>query len=281
MTETRIRLNIAGTIATVTLNRPHKLNAIDEEMLAELEAATRRLEQAGGVRVLLLTGEGDRAFSVGADIDAWSKLSPLEMWGRWIRDGHRVFERVARLRQPVIAAINGYAFGGGLELALAADLRVASHDAEFALPEAKIGTVPGWAGTRRLPRLVSTARAKRMVFTGSRIDASTAERWGLVDELAPSDVLLERVTALATEIASNAPASVQIAKQLIDGSDGEAVGTTLESLAGALTATTADGREGPNAFRERRPPRFIGFDDTELGSATRPSRGCTTEQELT
>ncbi len=247
-----------GPVATITLNRPAKLNAIDPAMLTQLDVIAAELEHARGVRVVLLTGAGERAFCVGADINAWSALAPLEMWRQWIRDGHRVFARIACLPQPVIAVLNGHAFGGGLELALAADLRVAAEDAELAFPEVKLATVPGWGGTQRLPALVGASRAKRMIFTGGRIDAVTAECWGLVDVVAPREGLMDRARALAGEIAANAPVSVQIAKQLVDGAGGTAAGETLEALAGALAATTADAREGAAAFRERRPPHFDG-----------------------
>ncbi len=247
-----------GPIATITLNRPAKLNAIDPAMLTQLDAIVADLERARDVRVVLLTGAGERAFCVGADINAWSALAPLEMWRQWIRDGHRVFARVARLPQPVIAVLSGHAFGGGLELALAADLRLAAEGAELAFPEVKLATVPGWGGTQRLPALVGASRAKRMIFTGGRIDAATAERWGLVDLVAPREELMDRARELAGEIAANAPVSVQIAKQLIDGASGTATGATLEALAGALAATTSDAREGATAFRERRPPQFKG-----------------------
>lgn len=258
MAEEKILLVFDGPIATITLNRPEKLNAIDLGMLEELESATSEIEHHQEVRVALLTGAGERAFSVGADINAWSALEPLEMWRRWVRDGHRVFERVARLRQPVIAVLNGFAFGGGLELALAADLRLAAEHAELALPEVKLGTIPGWTGSQRLPALIGPARAKQMIFAGARLDAVTAEQWGLVNEMVPGDELMARAVHLAAEIAENAPISVQMAKQLVDGAVGEGTGVALEALAGALAATTDDGHEGLAAFRERRDPRFSG-----------------------
>src|SRR5947207_9828427 len=254
----KVLLEVDGPTATITLNRPGKLNAIDPEMLTLLEDACTRLERERDVRVVLLTGAGERAFTVGADINAWSTLDPLQMWRWWVRDGHRVFARIARLRQPVIAVLNGYTFGGGLELALAADLRVAADGVELAQPEVKLGTVPGWGGTLRLPALIGGSRAKRMILTGSRVDAATAERWGLVDEVAPRERLMARAQELAHEVAANAPVAVQIAKSLIDGTDGGATGATLEALADALAATTVDGREGVAAFRERRTPHFTG-----------------------
>ena len=255
MTESTVLLEVYGHIATITLNRPDKLNAIEPTMLARLDAIAGELERRDDVRVVVLTGAGERAFSVGADINAWSALQPLDMWRQWIRDGHRVFERLARLRQPLIAALNGYAFGGGLELALAADIRLAATEAEFALPEVKIATIPGWGGTQRLPALIGMGRAKQMIFSGARRDAATAERWGLINEVLPRSELLTRARGLADEIAGNAPISVQIAKQVIDSAGGSAV-VALEGLAGALAATTEDALEGLASFRERRSPQF-------------------------
>jgi enoyl-CoA hydratase len=258
MSKELVQLTTDRQIATVTLNRPEKLNAISPEMLTELETILARLDCDNDVRVVIVTGAGARAFSVGADIDAWAALGPIEMWRRWIRDGHRVFDALARLRQPTIAALNGFTFGGGLELALACDLRVAANDIELGLPEVKIGTVPGWGGTQRLTKLIGVARAKQLIFTGGRIDAMKSEVWGLVNETVPRDQLMVRANELAAEIAANAPISVQIAKQIIDGGLGDGTGTVMESLAGALVATTVDGAEGVASFREKRPSNFQG-----------------------
>jgi enoyl-CoA hydratase len=251
--EGRIILTAEDGVATLTLDRPAKLNAIGPEMLAELVRLLAQIDGDGDTRALIVTGSGGRAFSVGADVNAWSALDPLDMWRRWIRDGHRVLERLAHLRQPTIAAINGYAFGGGLELALAADIRIAADSATFALPETKIGTLPGWAGTKRLPEAIGPARAKQMIFSGSRIDAATAERWGLVNEVIALEGLMDRCRSLASEIAANAPVSVQLAKAIISGDE-----VAAEAFAGALAAGTEDGREGIVAFREKRSPRFTG-----------------------
>ena len=249
----RVLVAVEGTIATVTLNRPEKLNALDPAMLARLDAILAELDRDQGVRVVLLTGAGERSFCVGADVNAWAALQPLDMWRACVREGHRVFDRLAALRQPTVAAVNGYAFGGGLELALAADLRLAAAEAEFAMPEVTIGTLPGWAGTRRLPAAIGVPRAKQLIFTGARLDAATAERWGLVNEVVPRGALSARARELAEAIAGNAPVAVQLAKAAIDDR-----GATLEQVAGALAATTEDGREGVAAFREKRAPRFAG-----------------------
>jgi enoyl-CoA hydratase len=251
--EGRVTLVSEDGVATLTLDRPAKLNAIGSSMLVELERLLAEIDADLAVRAVIVTGSGDRAFSVGADVTAWSALEPLEMWRRWIRDGHLVLRRLAELRQPTIAAVNGYAFGGGLELALAADIRMAADTATFALPETKIGTLPGWAGTTRLPEAIGMSRAKQMIFSGGRIDATTAQRWGLVSEVLAPSALMERCRALAAEIAANAPISVQLAKAVINGDD-----AMPEALAGALAAGTEDGREGIAAFHEERTPDFSG-----------------------
>jgi enoyl-CoA hydratase/carnithine racemase len=258
MNETKIRLETSDFLATITLNRPQKLNALDPEMLLQLEEAANQIEKNRETRVVLLTGAGEKAFCVGADINAWSALQPLDMWRSWVRDGHRVFDRIANLRQPVIAVLNGYAFGGGLELALAADLRLAAENAELAMPEVKIATAPGWAGSQRLPALIGAARAKQMIFTGRRITARQAEQWGLVNEVFPAKTLMAEALALAKEIAENAPVSVQITKQLINSATGQNAGMSLEALAGALAAQTEDGREGIASFREKRAAQYKG-----------------------
>lgn len=253
-----IQLHIEPPLATITLNRPDKLNALSPEMLIALESAFGEIEARREVYAVIISGAGERAFCVGADIKAWGALEPLDMWRQWIRDGHRVFDRLARLRQPTIAALNGFTLGGGLELALACDMRIAAEGVQLGQPEVNIGTIPGWGGTQRLPQIIGAGRAKQMIFSGARIDAATAERWGLVNEVVPSGQLLNRARELAAQIAANAPLSVQFAKQAIDGGLGAATGATLEALAGALAAMTEDGREGVASFQEKRSPTFKG-----------------------
>ncbi len=248
-----VEFGVDDAIGLLTLNRPAKLNALSVEMLRALEGHIAEVDRRQDVRVVILAAAGERAFSVGADVNAWSALDPLDMWRWWVRDGHRVMQRLASLRQPVIAAVQGLAFGGGLELAMAADVRVASTSAAFAMPEVRIGTLPGWGGTTRLPELIGAARAKQMIFSGERIDVATAERWGLVNEVVSSEALAERVSHLARQIAANAPIAVQLAKSAIDHD-----ATALEAFAGALAASAEDGREGMAAFREKRAPRFQG-----------------------
>ena len=246
-----------GHIAELRLNRPEKLNAIDSDMLRGLAAAAEQVDASSEIRALIIRAEGERAFCVGADISEWTALEPLDMWRRWIREGHRVFAGIAALRQPVIAALNGYTLGGGLELALTADIRLAAEGIELGFPEASIATLPGWGGTQRLPDLIGKARAKQMIFSAGRITAAKAERWGLVNEVVPGAQLLERAYELAEQIAANAPLPVQFAKQAID-SDGRAAGYSMEALAGALAAHTDDAKEGLASFQQRRSPRYSG-----------------------
>ena len=255
-TPQKVLLQIEGMIGRITLNRPEKLNALDMEMLAQLQTAADTLESSSQVRVVILDSASDRAFCVGADIQAWAALSPLEMWSSWTRRGHQVFDRLAQLRQPVIALLRGFAFGGGLELALTADIRIATEQATFAMPEVKLATVPGWGATARLPRIIGRARAKQMIFSGAPIDAQRAERWGLVNEVVPASDLSAKAHELTDQICRNAPISVQIAKQILNTESSNAL--VLESLADAISATTADAAEGLKSFREKRPPQFGG-----------------------
>jgi enoyl-CoA hydratase len=247
-----------GHIAVVTLARAAKLNALTPVMLDELESVARSLEADNDVRVVLLTGAGDKAFCVGADINEWAALQPLDMWRRWVRRGHQVFDQWARLRQPVIAAINGHAFGGGLELAITADIRIAADHAQFALPEASIGTCPGWSGSQRLVGLIGTSHAKYLALSGTPVAAVRALTSGLVHEVEPASSLNERAMSMAHEMATKAPVSLQLTKQLINAAAGEGAAIALEAMAGALAATTEDGAEGVSSFREKRAPKYVG-----------------------
>ena len=250
-----IHVELAEQIATVTLSRPHKLNAINPEMMASLAESIADLNSNVNIRAVIITGAGDRAFSAGADIKAWAALEPVGMWRHWIPNGSRVLKQLALLPQPVIAAVNGVALGGGMELALACDLRIASETAIFAMPEVSIGTVPGWGGTYRLPEIVGPARAKSMILTGQRIDAGTALDWGLITEVAPANKLEARARELAEKIAANAPLAVTMAKQLIDN---KGAPEHMEAMAGALGAYSEDGKEGVLSFKEKRAPRYKG-----------------------
>jgi enoyl-CoA hydratase len=253
-----VQLTVADMIATITLDRADKLNALSRAMLEAIDAACVNIDRDESIRAVLFCSSSPRAFCAGADIAEWSTLRAADMWARWIRDGHRVFDRIARLRQPTIAVIDGIAYGGGLELALACDLRIASTQARFGFPEVTIAAIPGWSGARRLPQVIGVGRAKQLVLTGESIDAETAATWGLVNEVVPPERLAQRALELARRIAENAPNAVQISKQLADASTGEGIAMTLDALAGGLAASAADAREGIAAFRDKRKPKFTG-----------------------
>jgi enoyl-CoA hydratase/carnithine racemase len=256
MPDDAVKLAIDGEVATVTLDRPDKLNALTAAMLKALEEAAAAIDRSSEVRAAIITGTGPRAFCAGADITAWAELSPLDMWRRWVRDGHLAFDRLTRLRQPLIAAISGHALGGGLELATTADIRIAEAQAKFGLPEVTIGIVPGWSGTQRLARRVGSQAVRRLALTGELVAAETALSLGIVDEVVPTGAAYGRAREIAAMIASRAPVAVQTAKTLINAVEGEESAAGLDGIASALAAYTEDGKEGPKAFREKRSPRF-------------------------
>jgi enoyl-CoA hydratase len=253
-----VQFSVDGPVATVTLNRPQKLNTLTPPMLHALEDAARRLEGDRDIRVVILTGAGERAFCVGADINEWAALKPLDMWRNWVRRGHQVFDQWARLRQPVIAALNGHAFGGGLELAIASDIRIAAEGSQFALPEASIATCPGWSGTQRLVKLIGPSTTKYMALSGERLDTAAAVHSGLVHEVVPKGAVLERARQLAQQMCTKAPVSMQLTKQLINAAADEDAASSMEAMAGALAAFTDDAREGVLSFQEKRAPNYVG-----------------------
>jgi enoyl-CoA hydratase len=253
-----VQFSVDGQVATVTLNRPQKLNTLTPSMLHALEEVARRLEGDCDIRVVILTGAGDRAFCVGADINEWAALKPLDMWRSWVRRGHQVFDQWARLRQPVIAGLNGHALGGGLELAIASDIRIATEGAQFALPEASIATCPGWSGTQRLVKLIGPSTTKYMALSGERLDTAAALHSGLVHEVVAKGAVLERARQLAHQMCSKAPVSMQLTKQLINAAADEDAASSMEAMAGALAAFTDDAREGVLSFQEKRAPNYVG-----------------------
>ena len=255
---TPILASVEGMVGRIVLNRPDKLNAFTAEMLDLLEAACDELEANPEVRVVIVSSATERAFSAGADISVGGSLGPLGKWAHWARKGHRTLDRLAQMRVPTIAAIGGVAYGGGLELALACDMRIAAESARLALPEVTIGTTPAWGGTARLPALIGAARAKQMVLSGQPVDAQKALAWGLVNEVVPAVLLQSRALELATQIAGNAPIAVQAAKQLIDAGLGNALAVAIESLASGFAAGTDDMKEGAAAFTQKRRPKYTG-----------------------
>lgn len=247
----------AEGVATLTLDRPQKLNALSLELLAQLEAALKEVE-GSDARVLVLRTAGNRAFCVGADIGQFSAFTPVQMWKTWIKEGHRIFRQLANLSQPTIAVIDGPALGGGLELALACDFRVAGPSAKFGLPEVTIGTIPGWGGTERLTKLVGEGRAKQLILTGRPIGVDTALAWGLITETAEADSLDESVHSLVSDILKGAPIAQQAAKQLIHAASQGADSALFEAIASGFTTATKDFRTGMTSFQEKKPAVFSG-----------------------
>jgi enoyl-CoA hydratase/carnithine racemase len=257
MSDDRVDLAFDGPVARLTLKRADKLNALDRPMIVALARAVEAIEEARDVRVAILSGEG-KAFCAGGDIAAWSGLPPLDMWRDWTRLGHRAFEALARLRVPLIAALTGHAFGGGLELAATADIRIAEIGIRLGLPETGLGMAPGWSGTQRLVRRFGAQAVRRMALGGEMFEAQEALRLGLVDEAVAPGQALARASAIARDVASRGPVAVQIVKSMINAAEGEDADAPIEALAGALTATTRDLGEGVGAFRAKRPARFEG-----------------------
>jgi enoyl-CoA hydratase len=242
-------------VATICLNRPAKHNALTPEMLEQLEEILIGLDADRNVRVVVVTAAGDRSFCAGADIKRFKALEPLDMWAQWTRRGHRVFDHLAGLRQPTIAAISGNAYGGGFELALGCDLRILAEDATLGLTEVGIGTLPGWGGTGRLRDLVGAGRAKELIFTGEPLIAERAFAWGVANQLAPKAEVINIAHAWAVMIADRAPIAVQMAKQAIDAGDAY---QAMEQVSSAATAFTEDAAEGFASFTEKRDPHYRG-----------------------
>lgn len=245
-----------GKTAELCLNNPTKMNAFTVAMLAQLAAHLDAIERDATIVAVMLTATGDRAFCTGADINAWGDLSPAEFARHWVRDGHRIFDRLARLSKPTIAVLNGHTFGGGLELAAACDLRVMATKACFALPEASVGIVPGWSGTQRLLRLMPEAMVKEMALFGQRITSSRALACGFVaavgdDPRALALGMLDRAMTLS-------PRAVEISKFMIHAAIDEDRAAMVEALGSAAIAASADRDEGVAAFREKRKPEFSG-----------------------
>jgi enoyl-CoA hydratase len=246
-----------GSTVELRLDNPDKLNALTQPMLAALAGYLEVVEHSDGVACLVISSEGERAFCAGADITAWGGLSPAEFARHWVRDGHRLFDRLARLGKPTIAAMQAPAFGGGLELVAACDIRVMAPKVTIALPEARVGIVPGWSGSQRLARLLPEAVLKEMALFGRRIPADRCLALGFAAEVA--DDPRGAALAIAAEAAALSPRAVEIGKAMIHAGAGEDRGAMIEALGSAAVAATEDRAEGVAAFREKRPARFPGI----------------------
>jgi enoyl-CoA hydratase len=248
-----------GPIAYVTLNRPKVLNALNKATIHELRAAFEDARDDSAVRGVILTGAGERAFAAGADIAEVASNTAVEA-EEATRRGQALTDLIENLGKPVIAAVNGFALGGGCELAMACTIRVAADNAKFGQPEVKLGVMPGYGGTQRLPRLVGRGRALKLVLSGDMIDAAEAYRIGLVDELVPAVSLIERAETTLKKIIANAPLSVKYTLEAVNKGleTNVAEGLIIEASLFAICASTDDKKEGTSAFLEKRAPKFRG-----------------------
>ena len=251
-----VRLDIRDRIAELRIDNTAKLNALTADMLGQLERHLETVDGRAEIACLLVSGEGTRAFCAGADIDSWGDLPAAEFARRWILEGHRIFDRLARLSKPTVAVLNGLTLGGGLELAAACDLRVMARDATVALPEAALGVVPGWSGTQRLSRLLPEPVLKEMVLFGRRLPAERALEIGFVAEVADDPHAVAQ--SIADEVAVLSPRSVETAKWMIHAARGEDRDAMVDALGAAVVGSSADRSEGVAAFRDKRPPDFPG-----------------------
>ena len=254
-----ITFEMLDDIGILTINRPKVLNALNKETMYELKDVVEKIAMDKSIAAVIITGSGDKSFVAGADISQMQPMSALEgrQWGRFSQS---VFNAIENLPQPVIAAVNGYALGGGCELAMCCDIRIASEKAKFGQPEVLLGVVPGFAGTQRLPRLIGKGRAKELLFTGKQIDAAEAYRIGLVNAVVPADQLMAVAKEWVKTILSCGQVSVQLCKAAVnEGMDMDfESGQAYESEVFGLCFATEDQKEGMAAFLEKRKAKFVG-----------------------
>jgi len=254
-----IRVETEQSILWIILNRPHKLNALNEAMLGELADILDIAENDSSIKCIIITGEGNKAFSAGADITMFSKATPVKA-EELSKLGQKVFSKIEKMSKPVIASINGYALGGGLELALACDFRIAAENAELGSPEISLGIIPAWGGTQRLVRIVGLAKAKEIIMLGNRVKAEEALKMGLVNKMVPYDKLKDETGELAKKLSAGPPIALKYAKQALNfGTQVPLeVGLRLESSLMGLTFSTEDFKEGVEAFTSKRKAEFKG-----------------------
>jgi enoyl-CoA hydratase len=252
----RIRLSVEGHFAIITIARPEKLNALDYDMVLALERAAHIVDALPDIRCAILTGEGEKSFCAGGDIEAWSAWSPENFGLAWVRHGNRAFDALARLRIPLIAALNGHTLGGGLELAATADFRVSEPHVKFGLPETGLGIIPGWSGTQRTVRRFGPQTIRRMALLGEIFIAGQALTLGLVDQVAVKGESLSAAREMAIKLSARGPLATSITKMLINAAEGEEVERPLEALAGLAVAGGAELKTGVAAFRKKRKPEY-------------------------
>lgn len=258
MAGANVRSERTGNAVLITVERPEALNALDQSTIAELTAAVAEASRSDAPAIVL-TGKGERAFVAGADISEMAGMDVLQARDH-ARKGHALTNGIASSPKVTIAAINGYALGGGLELALACDLRLACPEAQLGLPEVTLAVIPGFGGTQRLPRIIGEARAKWMILTGERVKAEQALAWGLVHAVVPREKLVEEAIRLSDGIAANGPAAVRLAKESVSRGVGMPLpdALALERELFAACFATRDQKEGMNAFLQKRKPEYEG-----------------------
>jgi enoyl-CoA hydratase len=249
----------ASGVALITVNRPDKLNALSSAVIADLDRAAGEIASDAGIRAAIITGAGAKAFVAGADINELAALTPAEARAYALR-GQQVFRKIETLGKPVVAAVNGFALGGGLELAMACTVRFASDNAKMGQPEVKLGIIPGYGGTQRLPRLVGRGRALELLLSGETMAAEEAHRIGLVNAVVPQAELLNHCRAWLDKVLANAPLALALVQEAVDVglSSGLEEGLRFEAAAFGVSAATEDRREGTRAFLEKRRAVFAG-----------------------
>jgi enoyl-CoA hydratase len=254
-----ILVSFEGEIGILTINRPKAFNALNTETLKEIQAGIQEVKDHQEVKVLILTGAGDKAFVAGADISEMRGMTPIEAVN-FSKMGHQTLNMIQDLDRPVIAAVNGFALGGGTEIAIACDFVYASENARFGQPEVTLGIFPGFGGTQRLPRLIGKGKAKELILTGKMVTAQEAFQMGIVNRIFPQASLMEETKKVAAQIAANGAVAVRLAKMLVDAGFNMDLtdACAFESYAFGIGFTTEDQKEGMTAFVEKRKPNFKG-----------------------
>jgi enoyl-CoA hydratase len=247
-----IELTRSGNMAMITLARPEKLNALTFAMIGDLERIARDIDRDPAIRVAIITGAGEKAFCAGGDIEDWAKYSPEEFALTWVRAGHRAFDALAQMRQPLIAALNGHTLGGGLELAACADFRIAENQIKVGLPETSIGIIPGWSGTQRLVRRFGSQAVRRLALMGEMLTGTEAGHHGIVDRVVEKGRALEEAQIAAQQIITRGTLATSLTKLMINAAENEDADSAIEALGGGMAAQSSELREKVAAFAARK-----------------------------